>query len=163
MKTNSDGLKKNYSIVRFIGIAMIVSVFIYAIVVEFIKREYAPFEGFAPFNEIYIVRYVLLGLAFIEFFLIGFINKVILSGKMPAQANFYRQETVSSEIQKLTSAAIISYALCESVAIYGLILFILNGGANDFYAFFVLSIICFGKYFPRYAQGEEFAKKSRQP
>lgn len=73
-----------------------------------------------------------------------------------------RRAGVSPEIQRLTSAAIISYALCESTAIYGFALFLLNGSHTDFYAFFIISIICFGRYFPRYSQWEEYVKRSKK-
>lgn len=47
-----DEQKKGYRIVVIIGIAIIVSVFAYAVVVEYIKATQKPFKGFAPFPSL---------------------------------------------------------------------------------------------------------------
>lgn len=56
-----DELKRGYRVATIIGITMIVSVFIYAVVIELIKKEFAPFQGFSPFPEVEILRYIFLG------------------------------------------------------------------------------------------------------
>jgi hypothetical protein len=53
----------------------------------------------------------------------------------------------------------VTYALCESIAIYGLILFLIGGRRFDFYSLVILSLIFFAVTFPRYAQWEEWLKK----
>ncbi len=65
-------------------------------------------------------------------------------------------EELSSKIQKLFSATIITYALCESVAIFGLVLFLTGGETFDFYLFIALSLTFFAVHFPRYGQWEEY-------
>jgi hypothetical protein len=55
-------------------------------------------------------------------------------------------------------ATVITYALCESIAIYGLILFLIGGSRFDFYTFLILSLIYFAAYFPRHHQWEEWVK-----
>ncbi|MFQ6081821.1 MAG: hypothetical protein ACE5WD_00495 [Candidatus Aminicenantia bacterium] len=159
MKVKSmDELKRSYRLATIIGIAMIASLFVYVAVIEFIKKNSAPLNGFAPFPEVDILRYVLLGVAIACFFLIRFIKNRILSGKATIQ-----KETImynlSAPIQRLLTASIITYAFCESVAIIGLVLFFIAGNSLDFYTFMVISLILFSIYFPRYNQWEEWIKK----
>ena len=46
LQMNDTPLKIQYLRVNFVGLAMIGSVFIYALVVEVLKRTLAPFTGF---------------------------------------------------------------------------------------------------------------------
>ena len=48
-----------------------------------------------------------------------------------------------------------TFALCESVAVLGLVLFLLAGNAMDFYVFMVISLGFFYLFFPKYDQWEE--------
>lgn len=155
--SSMDELKKAYRISVIIGIAIIASVFIYAVVVELIKSEYEPFKGFSPFQEIEILRYILLGISIAEFFFIRYIRNFVLSGKTMMATS--KQGQFSAPIQRLITTSIVSYALCESVAIYGLVLFLIGGDSLDFYAFMVLSLVYFAVYFPRYSQWEEWMRE----
>lgn len=150
-----DELKRGYRTTFITGITIIASVFVYAAIVELIKIRFAPFEGFSPFPEIEILRYVFLGIAIVEFFLVRFLRNLTLSGKTPIQRTS-QESPLSSFIQRLATTSIMIYAICESVAIYGLVLFLLAGSSLDFYAFMVLSLIYFAIYFPRYNQWEEW-------
>ncbi|MBI5199345.1 MAG: hypothetical protein HZA09_04935 [Nitrospirae bacterium] len=152
-----DELKRGYRIATIIGIAMIASVFIYAFVVEFIKKEFTPFVGFFPFSEAGVLKYILLGITISEFFLIRFIRNLILSGRGAMSASYQTGQS-SASIQRLITMSIITYALCESVAIYGLVLFFLAGDSLDFYTFMFISLIYFAMYFPRYSQWEGWVK-----
>jgi F0F1-type ATP synthase membrane subunit c/vacuolar-type H+-ATPase subunit K len=155
---SADELKKSYRLTKITGIAIIGSTFIYLLVAEFIRRENAPFEGFAPFPEIAILRYALLGAAIAEFFLIGHISRLILSLRTPIKKEAPQECSCPREIRTLMTEAVISFALCESVAIYGFILFLLAGSFTDLYTFMVLSLLYFWKYFPRYSRWEEWIK-----
>ncbi len=137
-----DDLKREYRLAIIIYIAMIATVFVYAVVVELIKKNFAPFKGFAPFPEVYILRYVFLGLTIADFFLIKFIWRKLLS----------------ASTQKLIETSVTTYALCESVAICGLILFLTAGSSLDFYTFMILSLSFFGVYFPRYSHWQKWVK-----
>ncbi len=151
-----DELKRGYRVATVIGIAMIVSVFIYAVVVEFIKKEFAPFGGFSPFSEVEILRYILLGISIVEFFSIRFIRNQVLSPRTEVLSHQRIQPAIP--VQRLITMSIVTYALCESVAIYGLVFFLIAGDSLDFYIFMLLSLIYFAVYFPRYGQWEEWAK-----
>ena len=133
-----EDLKRVYRVATIIGIAMISSLFIYAFIVEFIKVDV---NINLPSSMVDLLRYLFFGVAIGEFLLIRFLRSRMVSGA-PSPA----------KIQKLFSMTIITYALCESVAIYGLIFFLIGGKRFDFYSFMILSLIFFAIYFPRYAQ-----------
>lgn len=153
-------LRKAYKTTVIIGLAMMASLLIYTIVVENIKKHYDPFGGFAPMpnDTAATLRYALLGLAIAEFFLIQLLNKIILSSKVPIQKTPGTGQ-FGPEVQKLMSAAIVTFALCESVSIYGLVLFLIQGNSTDFYLFLLISLFYFSISFPKYSTWEAWMKE----
>ena len=69
LQMNDTPLKIQYLRVNFVGLAMIGSVFIYALVVEVLKRTLAPFAGFGGFTPAVaqMLKYFLVALAFAQF------------------------------------------------------------------------------------------------
>jgi hypothetical protein len=148
-----DELKKTYRMAVFIGVAMILSVLIYAALVELLKANLKPFKGFSPTSTMEILKYLFFAVAVAEFFVIRFIRGRVLAIEGP----------LSSRTSKLLSVTIITYAICESNAIFGLILFLIGGSSFDFYIFMVISIFFYAVYFPRYSQWEEGMQNSIFP
>ena len=140
-----------------IGLWMIGSVFVYAIIVEFVKTNANSIGVISPAPSAAILRYVLFGVAAVIFFLIRAINNHFLAGDVrltgTGSASRY-----SPDIQRLMTAAIITYAFCESIAVLGLILYFLGGSATDFYVFMLISLFFFSVYFPKYGRWEEWMK-----
>jgi hypothetical protein len=138
---SSITLKARYLAVNFIGLAMIASVFVYAGVVELIKWQWAPFAGFAKLDSptIALLRYIFLAVAAAQYGAIKVVQKIL-----PARS-----------LDNLPQAAIISFALCEAVALLGLVLFLLAGNSMDFYIFMVISLGFFYLFFPKYDQWEQ--------
>jgi hypothetical protein len=134
-------LKTRYLAVNFIGLAMIASVFVYAGVVEWIKWQWAPFAGFfqlAP-AQAALLKYIFLAFAAIQYGVIKFVQKIV-----PARS-----------VDNLPQAAIITLALCESVAVLGLVLFLLAGNTLDFYIFMLISLSFFYLFYPKYDDWEK--------
>jgi F0F1-type ATP synthase membrane subunit c/vacuolar-type H+-ATPase subunit K len=142
---HTQELRRVYRLAVIIGVAMISSLLIYVFIVEFLKVR-VPIH--APSSTVDLLRYLFFGMAIVDFFVIKFLRGQMVSGA-PSPA----------KIQKLLSMTILTYALCESVAIYGLILFLIGGRRFDFYSLVILSLIFFAIYFPRYAQWEEWLKE----
>ncbi len=152
MAIDLTALKARYLAVNFIALALIASVFVYAGVVEFIRWQQSPFAGFAKLPEatVTLLRYVFLILAGTQYVVIRVVQKLLLA----------------QSLHNLPQAAIISLALCETVAVLGLVLFLLDGIATDFYIFMTISLAFFYLYFPKYDQWEKLvtgqdAKKGR--
>ena len=134
-------LKARYLAVNFIGLAMIAAVFVYAGVVELIKWKLAPFAGFAKLDPqtAALLKYAFLALAAAQFGIIKAVQKIL--------------PTRSAD--NLSQAAVITLALCETVAVLGLVLFLLAGNPVDFYIFMAISLGFFYFFFPKYEQWEE--------
>jgi hypothetical protein len=134
-------LKTRYLAVNFVGLAMIASVFVYAGVVEWIKWQWAPFAGFCRLEpgQARLLRYIFLALAGAQYGAIKLVQKIV-----PARS-----------VDNLPQAAIITLALCESVAIFGLVLFLLAGKTLDFYIFMLISLSFFYLFYPKYDDWEK--------
>ena len=134
-------LKTRYLAVNFIGLAMIASVFVYAGVVEWIKWQWAPFAGFSYIEpgQATFLKYIFLALAAAQYGAIKLVQKIV-----PARS-----------VDNLPQAAIITFALCESVALLGLVLFLLAGQALDFYIFMLISLGFFYLFYPKYDDWEK--------
>jgi hypothetical protein len=134
-------LKARYLAVNFIGLAMIAGVFVLAGVVELIKWQWAPFAGFAGFTprQTDLLRYIFLAMAAVQFGAIKLVQKIV-----PAKS-----------VDNLPQAAIITFALCEAVAVLGLVLFLVGGNSMDFNIFMLISLGFFHLFYPRYKQWEK--------
>lgn len=134
-------LKKRYLAVNLIGLAMIGSVFLYALAVEALRRLYAPFCGFAalPAETVNLLTY----LFFFASLGIYFVLKLI------------RRKLMVQQPRLLPQLAIVTFALCEMVAVFGLALFLLTGNSLDFYLFFAFSLFLFYIFYPKYDTWEK--------
>jgi len=141
-----DELGKACRTARVIGGAMIVSLGLYAVVVSQIQRANAPFAGFAPGVPHDLVRWILAAVALATLGLVRFLQRTILT------------KAALPPVRRLHTAAVVGLALCESVAIYGFVLFMVAGRASDFYVFTALALIGFVLYFPRLQPWEERAR-----
>ena len=79
----------------------------------------------------------------------------ILKNTFLEKASF---QTVEEFIKKLQSYSIVIFALCESIAVYGLALALMTKNMNDYYWLGGLSLIAFIYMFPKYEKWEEWLK-----
>ena len=169
-----EKLKKAYRVSLIIGLAMVASVVIYALIVELMKRQGGLSGHPLPDETANLLRYIFLGVAGMDLFLIILLRRLMLGRKIadsppeappaPAPAPFigvYRMRGFNypAPISALLTSSIVTYALCEAVAIFGLTLFFVAHKATDFYMFLALSLVMFAVFFPRYRQWEDFIKQ----
>ena len=141
-------LKKAYQTSAITCAGMMASLFIYAILVEVIKVQHRPFAGFASFPEIQILRYIFYGLAVFQLWVMRVLQRSLLK-KAPT-------DDLQALTVRLSTSAIVIYALCETPAIYGLVLFLLAGLYKDFYILLAYSLGLLLFHFPRYSRWEEW-------
>ncbi len=156
MSTNTAvELRRAYRTTVIIGLAMMASLVVYAVLVEMIKKDYAPFGGFSPLpaDVFTTLRYALLAVVAGEFVFIPILNKAMLSAKA------IRSASATGPFGQLASAAVVTFALCESVAVFGLVLFLIQGASSDFYLFLMISLIFFTIHFPKYSKWEEWKRE----
>ena len=143
------GLKSSYRQAVLIWIAMVFSIFAYLLVVELIKSDVPFLKKDSSSPEVAPLKYFLLSFAAITLFLIWFVRRQILQGKAA--------KNIKSSSSRLLIASVATHALCETVAITGLTLFLLTRNPLSFYPFMVLSLTLFTYFFPQYAQWKEWA------
>lgn len=137
-------LQQQFKTTNYIGLAMMATVFLYAIIVLGIDKGYLPYKAQPGTNigTFTTIKYILLGLAILHYFIIKFFQKFSLKSAA-----------------YLPPTAIITFALCEAVSIYGLVVFFLTGKSNDFFIFMCLSLLYFFLFYPKYADWEKLWNK----
>ncbi len=141
---NDEPLRKGHRLAVIICSFMIASVFVYAGVVEYLAAMNAPFHGFSlmPAAVYDKLRLILLGLALVDFALIPYMrNRALAGSRRPGTTS---TGNLPEPVMRLITASMISFALCESIAIYGLVLFLL------------IALAAFAIHFPRYARWQEW-------
>ncbi len=132
---------------RIIAIAMVSSLVIYAMLVELIKQQFAPFRGFVQVPWWEMLRWIFLALALADAGLIRVLRRALLA---PQAAGL-------GPGRQLQTASTVTFALCEAVGLFGLVLFLVSGSSADFYLFLALALGLFAFHFPRRARCEEWA------
>lgn len=140
---------------------LVAAVLVFAVVmcvlfVEMIGHAYAPFRGFAPEVNLGAFRVVLGALAIMSLGVGRLLRDRLGSATLVAITPTRRSSPVT---RRLFTESLISLALSESVALYGVVLFLLGGRRLDFYAFAVLSLAALAMHFPRRSQWEDRARK----
>lgn len=160
-----DELRKTYRVNVIIGLAMMASLVIYLVIVGLIEGGALPLKGGPSLagSAYEIVQFVLLGISVVVFFVIRIVNRLMLGPReeqgAPTRQRVTRDPGGETEFTRLTTAAIITYALCETPAIFGLVLYFLGRRVTDFHLFLLVSFFFFATYFPRYGQWEEWYRK----
>jgi hypothetical protein len=149
---DETNLKNAQKVALVISFAFIFTLVIYAGLAEFLLGDLDLGKGS---SDLSILRYILMAIAAIEVFMMVIIKNRILSGetKLIQQPGLEQDPSKPNEgefINRLRSAHIVTYALCESIAIYGLILFILEKNKTEFYAFLGVALFLMLVHFPKY-------------
>ncbi len=157
--SRDESLQKGRRTAVLIGCVMVFLVLLYAVFVEYITWSKAPFAGFSPLHPDVFdkLRLVLLGVCLLDFAMIPYLRNSVLSSQNRARTTQTGRPLTPTD--RLVSASTISFALCEAIAIYGLVLFLINGARRDFYIFFCLSLLAFAVHFPREERWLEWTRK----
>ncbi len=128
IKNSVNGeLKTAYWIAVAVAGITIASFFVYAWLVRFISTSFDPFDGLFPLIKGDTLKYVLMGTSVAISLLIRIIKKVLLSGRvsirLPAQLP-QRLKISSDTVQRLLMTSVITFALCELVALFGVAVFL---------------------------------------
>jgi len=162
-----DDLRKAYRVAVIIGLAMMASLLVYAAVVGMLAKGSVQLRGFPALSgsQVEIVKFALLGVTVVVFFVIRFINDQVLNAGGERSKKLDQRPPLvkgtAPEFGRLTTAAVITFALCETPAIFGLVLFFLGKNSSDFHLFLLISLFFFAVYFPKYSQWEEWTRKQK--
>ena len=129
-----ETMQRQFTVINFLCLAMIGSVFIYAALVTIISKGWIAIELHPLDNNVVLrLKYILLAISLVFYFVIKLIQKMS-----------------SKSLKNYFSASIITFALCEGVAVFGLVLFFLSGDSLNFYIFMAISMLFFFIFYPRY-------------
>ncbi len=138
---SGHALRRIFRTTLIITSALIAGLFLYALVVEFVRSQVRPFSGFLSGIHLQTLRYVFYGAA------IGIVVLVRFATKTMAKAA--PGEDVVLFSQRLSRKAIVTAALAELPAVFGFMLFLLVGSWRDFYYLLFVSLFLEFMYFPR--------------
>ncbi len=147
----TDDLRATYRTTATVGVTLMATVVLYAVIAEIMHVYLRRFDGvataFAPVG----VRYVFCALA-----VVAFVAARLVRSRL-ARAGGSR----ASVAQRLQTASIASLASCETIAVFGFLLFILLGRRRDLYAFLLVSGVAFALNFPRWSEWQAHERRSR--
>lgn len=142
-------IRKEYRLTSIICGAIASSLLIYALVVEFIRIKQVSLASLDP-QMLEYIRLTLVVISFSLFLVINYLNNLILKRN--------RQDNMQTLVNKLRTANIISLALSEMPAVFGLALFFLSGVPRDFYILLILSAALIYIFFPRFSAWENWLR-----
>ncbi len=158
-----DKLRAAYRVAVIIGLVMMASLVVYALLVGLFENETITLpEPALTGSALEVLRFALLAVAAAVFIVIRIVNgKIIGRGDDPSipRPPLRNDATDLTDFSRLTTAAVITYALSEVPAILGLVLYIVGRNSNDFYLLLIISFFFFGSHFPKFSQWEEWYRK----
>ena len=138
---NDNELRRAFRVAVILGVAVIGSLFVSVLVVEYLKANYHSVVGFVSFQYLRSLRYIAYALSIIHAFILRIIRGFLFR-KLPV-------DNRAKLIGRLSQISIISVILCEGPGFYGFVFFFLSGISRDFYLLMAVSIILLFMYFPR--------------
>jgi len=155
-QTSRAILQQQFKITNYIGLAMIGSIFIYAFLVLAIDKGYFPFlnNGGTAINTALLtkIKYLFYLISIAIFLVIKYLKNTIIRFLQKQYA-----KSLYPTILPLFSFALLVFALCEVIGIYGLVLFILSRNPTDFFIFMAISLFYFYLFYPKYADWQRFS------
>ncbi len=148
LSASLEPLKFAFRKSQIISFSLIGGIFIYYFIALWVNHSaYSP-KVSREFVEL--LRTLFLAMAIMIIFLIKFLKSIILASGNKSNM------TTKKRIEKLMITNIVELALAEGVTIFGLVLFLLTKNLNDFYPFFVFSIILIIVHLPKYSHWENW-------
>jgi hypothetical protein len=145
-------LKNRYKITVVIWFDMLLSVLIYVGLGLFLFDR----EGGGTGGEFKFLFYML---SFVSILSPRFIKSIILSEEKISNASCSSASTLAGLIQ---TYHMVNIAFCESIAIYGLVFYIIGGNKADFYILCVLSLIWFVFNHPKFEFWQRIYERSHR-
>lgn len=154
-------LESRILVMWIIWCAMIISLGVYIGICVLIsdKMRQTMSEGF----PLVLIRNIFFGISIIELIAIYFIRKIMLRKPELDPGSLSETEPVKQDSvnmpAKYLSAMVISLALCESIGIYGLVLFFLGGSFQTMYTFMIISAAGMLFYRPKREEVEALSRE----
>ena len=163
-ETDKEQIEKSFSILRIIWAAMLVTLIIYLFICyQFGDQIQQPSLSQFPLATL---RNILYGVAAVTLLLSHFLRRFMLTGRLGSSGatalKSPSHSNISSVLGKYATALIVSLALSESIAIFGLVLFFLGDDYQTLYFFVGISAIAMFFYRPKKEELEEMIRAAMQ-
>ena len=163
-ETDKEQIEKSFLIFRIIWAAMLGTLIIYLFIcVQFGDQVQHPSGAQFPLATL---RNILYGVAAVTLLLSHFLRRFMLTGRFGSSRatslNAPSHSNISSVLGKYAVALMVSLALSESIAIYGLVLFFLGDDYQTLYLFVGISAIAMFFYRPKKEELEELIRAAMQ-
>jgi hypothetical protein len=139
---------------QLIGGALVSSLVVFVYVLRVVAAKHAPFIGFAPSLDLRLLRVIFALVAVVDLVMLRFVTSSVLGAARSAAT-----AGGASVAARLTTLSIVRLAICEAIAILGVVLFLLGGRWADFTGFAVASLAAFAFNFPRRSQWEDWVRQ----
>lgn len=127
-------IERGWKSVYSIWIAMLIALFFYLIIGLFLRDKVSfNFEE----STVEIIRYVFYFLSVLTIGSIGILRKTVF--RSDTAGKMHRSISDNSAVAKYSASIIFSLALAETIAVYGLVLFLLGKNTKDLYVLIFLS------------------------
>ena len=162
MDTSQKGtVEKKLLVMWIIWGAMVGSLVFYIVICNLIGDQIRQPMG--PDFPLVLLRNILFGIGILALIATHFIRKFILRKPSGGPGSVSTSQPSLQDLAKIyakyTIAMIISLALCESVGIYGLVLFFLGGSFQAMYTFMIISAAGMFYYRPKREEIEALSRE----
>jgi hypothetical protein len=139
--TESTNFNRSFRTALITAAAFLGSLLVYLVIVEIIRAQHKPFQGFVDREGTAGLRYVIYIAAALQVIAIRLLRGFLLRN---GQKGDVRQLAL-----KMFRTTILTFVLAEIPALLGLVLFFLGGYNRDFYILLFVSLFLFFMFFPR--------------
>lgn len=148
------GVSTRFRTARILHGAMVVTLLVYAGIVHLLQQT--GWSGRAAADALPLIRWILYALGAAEFLVVLVARSRALSAEGLEDAA--RRGGAEAALGLLQTRLVVLLALAESVAIYGLVLFLLGGSLRDFYVLWAAGLVAQLVLTPRRELWDEVAR-----
>lgn len=159
---DNDRLRQQHQRAAIISVAMAAGIPIYIVVAELLANSSEGFSGFVPDLPLQLVRGVAVVLGLMLLFVINMIRRQLLEGDTSLAVMVTQAMVPQERYASMMKATLVTMALCDALALLGLVLFLLVNDRAGMYAFVAAALVAVWMHFPRYHQWQRwYAQRGR--
>lgn len=147
---NGETLEKQYRALQIIWVAMLLSLGAYVAVGQLAGDSIR--QGISDSMPLDTIRTILFGVSVVELIGIHYVRKTML--------RLSRGTAQQAVAQRYSVTSIISYAVSESIGIYGLVLYFLGDDIQSLYVLMGISALAMVYYRPKYEVLKDLVRKA---
>lgn len=149
---SAEELKEGYRLAVILGISFIGWLIGIAAIFEFLIKKTT--NRMEPGFETYLIP-ILIGIAIVCYYAAKVLKNKIISSPLEEQSG-----GTPAFISRLITVCIVSYAICETAGIVGVVFSVLTAKSVYMYTGILLSLVLYRIYFPRFSEWEKWNQET---